>query len=239
MVLLIVVAVCVIILTYVTLCVRRKNPDSRAKQNDPDREPQRSDFRADYRTGELGASHRYHEAHKEWERRRARKITYEMPINEILALPDGERAYQSETATRNPKRQRGRFEGSGFNDAEHYCEICGNHRTNALHSDGQSLCTDCLRNYKLAKDPRNSCQLPEGLLAFSARLWVRQMAIELDLEEGVIDEIQASRERELVVAFELRHQEEQVTEAVRKQEQANQGEQERDKISALANRLQG
>ena len=65
------------------------------------------------------------------------------------------------------------------------------------------------------------------------------MAIELDLEEGVIDEIQASRERELVVAFELRHQEEQATEAVRKQEQANQGEQERDKISALANRLQG
>lgn len=239
MVLLIVVAVCVTTLAYVALCVRRKNPDSRAKQNDPDREPQRSDFQADYRTGELGASHRYHEAHKEWERRRARKITYEMSIDEILALSDGERVYQSETAARNPKRRRGCFEGSGFNDAEHYCEICGSHRANAFHSDGQLLCTDCLRNYELAKDPRNGYQLPKGILAFSARLWVRQMAIELDLEEGVIDEIQASRERELVVVFELRHQEERATETAHKQEQANQDKQERDKISALANRLQG
>ncbi len=203
-------------------------------ERDPDREPQPNDMQF-MANGADNMDEKYHEAHRRWEVRQSKKITYTMPISEILNYKDAELLYLQEVAIRNPKRHRLSCGGD-----DRVCQICGNnYNLYSLHPYliNKGVCEKCGEKLIKARQPNSGYKLPDGVLTFSDALWIDQMVVCLDLEDGVIDEAQAHREMEIILMFERQR----VAKRERNQRLEQQKEQEQKQtdsiISNIANGL--
>lgn len=204
-------------------------------QNAEDQEPQPSDF------GSVLPSREYMEAHEAWERRKARRITYDLPLEETLMTDGAEELYWLEVSKRNPDCDRWNQRADYSSDEYHYCKVCGaivrgGKMVNGLSNEGLMICDDCYANLVAARQSGNY-ELPNGITEFSPDLWIYQVIIAVDLDMSIIDEAQAERERKLVIAFVKRKlQKAELAQKQKTQEQQTK-QQRRDRISAATNRL--
>lgn len=207
-----------------------------------DREPTQDDFPPENLLGESGARERYSLAHMQWTERRAKQVTYTMPINAALKL---ESLYVREICTRNPKRYRGseidKGDFSNMYDSDssrvYSCWICGGRKSYAK-CGGYELCDNCRNQMVIAQ---KNYTPPKGIDRFYPRLWIRQMIALIDHEDGITSETDLEHEKSLVIAYEIQHIEQERSKLNKQHNQKIMEEQrqkeERDTIAKLAGQL--
>lgn len=198
-------------------------------QNVENREPQPSDF------GSVLPSREYMEAHEAWERREAKHITYDLPLEEVLANDKAEKLYWLEVSKRNDECDRWNQRADYSSDEYHYCKVCGAAPLGMVH-EGLTLCNDCYAKLVAARES-GDYELPDGIAEFSPDLWIYQAIIAVDLDMRVIDEEQAERERKLVTVFVKRKLRKQEISQRQKAQERQIEQQRRERISAATNRL--
>lgn len=211
---------------------QNQREEKQLRRNDPDPKPRFEDFR-----GHMNPTTDFNNAMKAWEKRKSKRVTYEMPIEDVLAMGDGEKWYWMEISTRNSKKIRA---SSGYDDCSPTCHVCGrpyNKWSDHKYLHGKGLCDTCGENMIRAKQLGSEYKLPRGLIHFSETFWKYQMIILLDLEDGIISESQKEREMELVLGFEHQRTGKKQAERQRMNQQKQIHQQEQEKISEIAGRL--
>lgn len=202
------------------------------KSFNPDTKPRVEDF-----IGCVNPQIRCNIAVKEWEIKRRKQITYEIPVSEIPTDYETKSFFLKEIISRNPKRE---LSSVGHTDIDPRCVICGKVHskfTKYSHVHNENICDTCEKNLIRAMQPNSGYKLPSGFDKFSPSFWVYQMMILVDLSDGIIDQRQAQRETEIAARFELHDAKVQKHIQYRRQEAEQRQKQSDILVTNIANSL--